>query len=927
VLNFAKKKGKKIYATNSEGSLVCLKLDSLIVVSQIEKKLDSDIRYIVHISEKQAILRTRNKTFLYDFNNHQQTMLPNSTSKYITGNRLYCGLRLSNSRLALGTLEGGLVIVDNDWNIINIYNIVNGLKSQTVHAINKDLYGNIWLSLGDGITQLKYNSPITYFNKNSGLNGIAEDIISVDNKVYVGTTTGVFSSQENFTFKQIENSKGECWKLQEFNKDIICCSKNGFFTLKDEKLTPIFKEKNSWTFIELKNNRNVNSEMEHLISGSNSGLSLVVKNIKGWKLQHHIKGFDQMCRWVQEDPQGNIWVSEEYKGVYKLTLNSKLDSVIKIKHFDIKSGLPSTEYNYLFKIPHGQYAKKLVLGTNTGLFEIDTKNDTIKPFKELNKYIDANDWTYGITSDNENNIYLQNGNKLFALEYKKDNHYIPVSKPFNKFSKKMVESITSISKTEIAFATKDGITIYNPYYKNNFETSYPTYIREISIADSIVYQGAGELETQVINYHENKVRILFSAAYYQNSEKLKYSYKLEGFNEKWSDWSEKTEQEFTNMLEGNYTFSVKAINIYGEESQIDTFTFVIKPPWYRTVFAYVIYGLFLVLFIIVCIRLYTRKLLREKAKLETTIKERTFEISKQNGELKSIIEVVNQQKEELLTQAENLESSHKEISIANDNTKKLSEIGKLITASLKTSEIVSRVYNSINTLMPATVFTIGIYNDKSQKLEFIGGKENNESLPDYSYDLGNINRPAVWCFKNKKVFFVNDFEKEYVEYFPENQEVVVGEDPRGVIYVPLLQNDKILGVMSVQAFEQNAYTEKDVSVLKNIAVYISIALENANSLNKTEQQRIELNKQKEELAVSNRELSKLSIVAEKTNNIVVICNPEGEFLWANTAYERVYETSFNERLLKGNKNLFTLLSPRLSKKIKEHIAEKKINNI
>ena len=50
-----------------------------------------------------------------------------------------------------------------------------------------------------------------------------------------------------------------------------------------------------------------------------------------------------------------------------------------------------------------------------------------------------------------------------------------------------------------------------------------------------------------------------------------------------------------------------------------------------------------------------------------------------------------------------------------------------------------------------------------------------------------------------------------------------------MIYLPLIAQERVLGVLSIQSFKKNAYTEQHLSLLENLAAYTTIALDNANA--------------------------------------------------------------------------------------------------
>jgi predicted phage tail protein len=70
---------------------------------------------------------------------------------------------------------------------------------------------------------------------------------------------------------------------------------------------------------------------------------------------------------------------------------------------------------------------------------------------------------------------------------------------------------------------------------------------------------------------------------------LEYAYKLKGLDKDWSEWTSKSEKDYTNLSPGNYTFELKARNNLGNESKIVSYQFAIVAPWYRSYFAYFLY--------------------------------------------------------------------------------------------------------------------------------------------------------------------------------------------------------------------------------------------------------------------------------------------------------------------------------------------------
>lgn len=195
-------------------------------------------------------------------------------------------------------------------------------------------------------------------------------------------------------------------------------------------------------------------------------------------------------------------------------------------------------------------------------------------------------------------------------------------------------------QNRLFFGSNNGILHFNPFTIQdnpippsvslvNFELFNKaiqvneTYKNRIILSKSIA-------ETPIItlNYDDNVFSIEYAALHFDEPDKNQFAYRLIGFNEQWI-YTNKRTAHYTNLPEGTYTFEVKASNNDGIWSQdIARATIVVKPPFWRTWWAYVIY----VLGILVAIYAYrriiiAREKLRNQIKLETFKREQMEEVS------------------------------------------------------------------------------------------------------------------------------------------------------------------------------------------------------------------------------------------------------------------------------------------------------------
>lgn len=162
-----------------------------------------------------------------------------------------------------------------------------------------------------------------------------------------------------------------------------------------------------------------------------------------------------------------------------------------------------------------------------------------------------------------------------------------------------------------------------------------------------------------------------------------------------------------------------------------------------------------------------------------------------------------------------------------ESARLLSEIGVGITAAITVEEIVDLVYAKLSGLMDATCFGVGLVNYENDSLNFVNFIEENRKFKNVSCSLTDKNKIGVIAMLNNKEYFINNLEKEYHNYLEERPDVVAGQLPQSLIYIPLRSKGKSIGVFTVQSFEKNAYQESHFDLAKNVANYVAIAIEKA----------------------------------------------------------------------------------------------------
>ncbi len=320
-------------------------------------------------------------------------------------------------------------------------------------------------------------------------------------------------------------------------------------------------------------------------------------------------------------------------------------------------------------------------------------------------------------------------------------------------------------------------------------------------------------DTITMRHDQNNLSFEFAALHYANPKKNQYAHMLKGYDNDWI-YDNRNYASYTNLDPGDYEFIIRASNAYGVWNEEGKSIFIsIESPWYKTWWAYGLYAILTGSIFYAVHRLQRRKLI---------LKER------QRSHLREM---------ELRTEA--AESDAKALQAENEqkkNVEMLSEIGKNITSSLDLDDIFHKLYEHVNELADASIFGVGIYHPENNKIEYRMAMEKGKAYPVYFRDTTDKNQFPVWCIENQKPIFINDVQTEYenyIEYYKEPEKVFKDgtktEEPESIIYLPLISKKRVLGVITIQSFEKNAYTNYHLNLLQNLASYTAIALDNADA--------------------------------------------------------------------------------------------------
>jgi ligand-binding sensor domain-containing protein/DNA-binding CsgD family transcriptional regulator len=595
--SFMAASGTTLYAHDYKNGLNKFENDTWVpILRQEELSKNDPITGILPIQNKQSIVTTL-KNGLFLLSNEGLTKIKTANQKLFENERIYAATSINKDWIALATSNGGIYIIDWRGNIIQRFSNIEGLQNNNVLSIFLDQQQNLWLGLDNGIDFIAYNSPIKQINPILQ-DGSGYAAILFDNQLFLGTSNGLFSvglqnikdlSFSKGDFKAVENSKGQTWRLSRINKDLLLGHHEGAFLVKNNKLQQISALRGYWNFLPLSGAFG----KSQMVAGTYDGLVIFDSVNQKFILKQKIPNFTESSRFIALDTDGFLWVSHPYHGVYKIK-QSQGDKY-SISTFTQDNGLPSNVNNHVYKIKN-----EVLVATEKGVYTYNKVKNVFEISAYYQKILGDQSLRY-MKEDSSGNIWFIREKTLGVIDYTNENPKVIYLPELNNKMLSGFEFIYPINQNNILIGGEKGF--FNVNYEK-YKQSIPklkVQVRTVKInnqTDSLLFGGfyntiQKDQSVPKITNDWKTIQIEFSSPLFGFQSNIEYSYRLKEFDKSWSEWSKRTEKEYTNLPARDYTFEVKARNNLGNESDVSSYSFIVLPPWYLSSFARITYfGLF-----------------------------------------------------------------------------------------------------------------------------------------------------------------------------------------------------------------------------------------------------------------------------------------------------------------------------------------------
>lgn len=496
-------------------------------------------------------------------------------------------LRLSNGNIAFATQNKGLLITDKFGNIIYQIDKSKGLNDNTVNYLFEDKEDNLWTMLNNGIARVDLKPPFTLIDSRHGLYGAGYAAFSNNEHILLGTNNGLFDLKENIA-DFIKGSEGQVYSIDDVADRVLIGHHLGAFEFKNGNISNLSSQKGAWMFKEHP------QKVGKVIEGTYQGL--ILHDFQNKSKSENIEGFNESSR-VMEFDNETLWITHGYKGAFKLELSDDLKKVISQEVYKSENGFPSDILISVYRI-----ANRLIFTSESGIYKFNKDSNRFEPLHTLNQLLGYESSVVDMEEDELGNIYFLERDKIGVLINEGNFNYKLKTSAFNKIKSLWNDDLGNISVLDndnILIGAREGFIHYKPSKDIPQTNEFSVILTEITNsgkADTTLYTSYSNTNSAQstlphFKFAQNSISFRFAAPHFESDSEMVFQYMLKNYDETWSNWSGQNYKEYTNLKEGEYEFMVKAKNIYDLETEPVSYSFKIKPPIYRTTFAYCFYVL------------------------------------------------------------------------------------------------------------------------------------------------------------------------------------------------------------------------------------------------------------------------------------------------------------------------------------------------
>jgi len=539
---------------------------------------------------------------------------------------------LPDGRLAFGFLRNGLRLLDAQGRAVAHIDQTRGLPSNRIEEIAADRDGGLWIAQRTGLARLELDSPFAQHGVALGLSGSPRAFQRFGDRLYVTHNEGVaWRDEATGRFRPVEGVTAGLNTLFEADGRLFGTGGSLYEITRDDRARTVLAQ--SLTSI-----HPLRSTPGTYIGGSPSGVWLLRFAAGRWERLGALTGIAEGLTRFRDDGDGFVWaVPYGGRGVWRLDFRNGASLDCPVRLYGEPEGVPGVRRRDSARLV--DLGGELYLTCGVWTRRYDRAADRFEPASDI---VGLPPDSGAIVAHNDRQgahwwFLNRPEQQLLRLTASGDRRWRAEPIPSGPLRGLIPNSAYVDPLTTTLWVAGQGslISAALDWQPTQARPPLRAFIREVAtLAGEPLWRSptALPLAPLVLPPRQDALRLAFAApgleSDFRGKHTLTYRTWLEGLEPAWSEWSEGSTREFTNLPYRAFTFHVQARALDGRISEPVALAFAINPPWWLTRWAFAAYGVLVLALLAALVAVRTRLLRRRAAQLETVVAARTAELAR-----------------------------------------------------------------------------------------------------------------------------------------------------------------------------------------------------------------------------------------------------------------------------------------------------------
>lgn len=576
-------------------------------------------------------------------------------SEAIKGKTSWCACMLDRQTVAIGTLNGGVIIGTTDDRVLAVIDRASGLPNQSISSLWLDeRSGQLWIGYVGGMSRVDARGTASVFDSRNGL----RDAPSIKTLVH-GERTYVLAQQalsflergwggRPATAQPLSIPSGKMSDALSTGRNLWLGSlSGGLLRVTGESAqqeTPLL----DGLVFGLAESHVPQNELFFL---ANSKLkSLAARPDGGWESRDLAIDLGSSAISTVQTGDGDLWVSTVTQGIFRYHLNpaSPQAPVQLVRHYKSPDGLPPVDVKRPVLTTVGETVFSL---SETRILGYDTPTDKFVPVPGLEQFVglagtatDSTGAAYWVVRNTTLDPTGSSSPTLIRLT-KLGAEGSPVWEPIDSSGLDVVGRINALS-----FTGGDYPALWVAGSQTLLRLSVgsllspppppPLALRSITRNGTEESLPAGSVQLQFAA-DTLRLRLLFDGVKSADGRSFLVQSLLPNVSDDWSQPQTDPAFEFTGLRPGVYTFQARTLDRFGRFGPVFTLSFTLASPWYWSAPAIALYVMAGLLVIAAGVRWRLNHLHLQNVRLNRLVDERTAELARANAARNDFLETIS----------------------------------------------------------------------------------------------------------------------------------------------------------------------------------------------------------------------------------------------------------------------------------------------